>query len=185
VSQDTITAQLVYEIQGPFYLNPDVVADLRQVRVVANGKNRVSVSGLTGQPPPPTTKLAICTNGGFQTEIYIFAVGLDIEAKLADLRGCVDDVLPNRADYKVLRIDQYGTPAQNAPTQALATCMFRLFAQADEKETLATLPVAISGYGLGGYCGQHFCMDFRMVSHLVHFALPCPHRFSSPWRLVY
>lgn len=40
VSVDTVTAQLVYEIQGPFYLNPDVVADLRNVGIQPKGKNR-------------------------------------------------------------------------------------------------------------------------------------------------
>jgi len=65
VSKDTITAQLVYEIQGRFYLNPDVVADLWKVQVVPNGKNRVSVFGITGSPPPPTLKLAMCSEGGY------------------------------------------------------------------------------------------------------------------------
>lgn len=40
VSKDTVTAQLVYEIQGPFYLNPDAVADLRGVKIKESGKNR-------------------------------------------------------------------------------------------------------------------------------------------------
>ncbi|KAI0573119.1 DUF1446 domain-containing protein [Pyrenophora tritici-repentis] len=163
VSKDTITAQLVYEIQGPFYLNPDVVADLRKVRVVPNGKNRVSVSGLTGSPPPPTLKLAICSQGGYQTEFYLFATGLDVKDKLAELQDCLDEMTTNRSDYRVLRVDQYGTPGVNASSQALATCMFRVFAQADKQEVLATLPRTIGGYGLGGYCGQHACMDFRML----------------------
>ncbi|KAI1066847.1 hypothetical protein LB506_012164 [Fusarium annulatum] len=164
VSKDTITAQLVYEIQGPFYLNPDVIADIRDVQVLDKSKNRVLVSGLTGQAPPPTTKLAICTTGGFQIEYYLFAAGLDVKEKLQDFLDCLEEVIPNRADYTVLRVDQYGTPGHDAPSQALATCMFRLFAQADTRETLATLPFAVGGYGLGGYCGQHACMDFRMMS---------------------
>ncbi|KAF5625192.1 duf1446 domain protein [Fusarium tjaetaba] len=152
VSKDTITAQLVYEIQGPFYLNPDVVADIRNVEVLDKSKNRVSVSGLTGQAPPPTTKLAICTTGGFQIEYYLFAVGLDVEEKLQDFRNCLEEVIPNRADYAVLR--------------------------ADIKETLATLPVAVGGYGLGGYCGQHACMDFRMMA-------PRPYVVYEPFLVPY
>lgn len=122
------------------------------------------MSGLRGSPPPPTTKLAICTEGGFQIEYYLFATGLDVPEKLAQLQQCLDAVIPNRKDYIALRVDQYGTPQPNAPSQALATCMFRVFGQAEKVETLQTLIQGIGGYGLGGYCGQHGCMDFRMVS---------------------
>lgn len=115
-------------------------------------------------PPPPTTKLAVCGLGGFQVEVYLFATGLDIAEKLADFQGSLNENIHNTADYRVLRVDQYGVPQQNPASQALATCMFRVFAQADKAETLSTLPQAIGGYGLGGYCGEHSCMDFRMVS---------------------
>jgi hypothetical protein len=172
VSTDTVTAQLVYEIQGPFYLNPDVVADIRQVKIDPRGRNRVAVSGIAGRPPPPTTKLAVCTEGGFQVEYYFFATGLDVAAKAAHLRATLDspDVVPNRADYAVLRVDQYGDARPDAPTQALATATLRVFAQADRAETLASLRRAVGGYCvLGGYCGVHVCMDFRLVGN------------SSPW----
>lgn len=124
------------------------------------------MSSVHGSPPPPTTKLAICTNAGSQLEYYLFATGLDIQEKLSDLRACIDEVIPNREDYSVLRVDQCGTPQRNSPSQALATCLFRVFAQAEKAETLATLVRAIGGYGLGGYCGQHGCMDFRMVGRI-------------------
>ena len=58
VSRNTITAQLVYEIRGPSYLNPDVIADVTDVDIKSIVKNRVCVSGFTGSSPPPTTKLS-------------------------------------------------------------------------------------------------------------------------------
>lgn len=83
VTVDTVTAQLVYEIQGPKYLNPDVVAHLDNVHVeaVLGEKNRVKVWGIKGSPPPPTTKLAVCSLGGYQAETSLFAVGLNIKEK--------------------------------------------------------------------------------------------------------
>ncbi|OIW28191.1 DUF1446-domain-containing protein, partial [Coniochaeta ligniaria NRRL 30616] len=164
VSRDTITAQLVYEIQGPYYLNPDVIADIHEVRVEDKGKNRVAVTGVRGMPPPPTTKLAICTQGGSQLELYFFAAGLDIPEKLKHFRTSVMELVPNKSDYHVLRIDQYGVAQENPPSQALATSLFRVFGQADTPETLSTLRVALAGYGLGGYCGEHSCMDFRLMA---------------------
>jgi hypothetical protein len=161
VSRDTITAQLVYEIQGPSYLNPDVVADVTNVDIRPNGKNRVHVSGFTGSPPPPTTKLAVCYMNGYQCEISFHAVGLDVAEKLSSLQNQIDQNVPNKSDYSVLRIDQYGVPQPDAPSQALATCQLRLFAQAQKMETLSTLHPAVGGYGLGGFCGMHSNMDFR------------------------
>ncbi len=161
VSRDTITAQLVYEIQGPSYLNPDVIADVTNVDIKATGKNRVHVSGFTGSPPPPTTKLAVCYKTGYQCEMSFHAVGLDIAEKLASLQNQIDQNVPNKSDYSVLRIDQYGAPQPDAPSQALATCQLRLFAQAEKMETLLTLRSAVGGYGLGGFCGMHSNMDFR------------------------
>jgi hypothetical protein len=41
VTVDTCKAQLLYEIQGPYYYNPDVVALLDQVKIKSVGENRV------------------------------------------------------------------------------------------------------------------------------------------------
>ncbi|KAI0126979.1 duf1446 domain-containing protein [Xylariales sp. AK1849] len=178
VSRDTITAQLVYEIQGPSYLNPDVIADITNANIQNTGKNRVHVSGFTGSPPPPTTKLAICYNSGYQCELSLYAVGLDVAEKLAALQSQIDQNVPNKSDYTVLRIDQYGVPQPDAPSQALATCQLRLFAQAEKPETLATLGSAVGGYGLGGFCGMHSSMDFRTL-------VPKPLISYEPFRIPY
>jgi hypothetical protein len=53
----TVTAQLLYEIQGPLYYNSDVTARLNNIKLVQEGPIRVRVSGIEGQPPPPTTKV--------------------------------------------------------------------------------------------------------------------------------
>jgi len=96
-----------------------------------------------------------------------------MKEKLAKLQNCLDEMITNRSDYRVLRIDQYGTPVVHPSCPALATCMFRVFPQSDKQEALATLPRTISGYALGGYCGQHVCMDFRMVSLSLHCQTRC------------
>lgn len=43
VSIDTCKAQLLYEIQGPFYYNSDVVAVLDEIEITKVGPNRVYV----------------------------------------------------------------------------------------------------------------------------------------------
>lgn len=160
----TITAQLVYEIQGPSYLNPDVVANITDVQIQEIGKNRVAVTGITGGPPPPTTKLAVCAVGGYQCECSMHATGLDIPEKLEALRRQIYSNVPNIDDYIVLRVDQYGWSQPDPKSQALSTVQFRVFAQAKEQKTLSTVARAIMGYGLGGYCGMHLNMDFRTMA---------------------
>lgn len=41
VSVDTCKAQLLYEIQGPYYYNSDCVAELTNIKIEDAGKNRV------------------------------------------------------------------------------------------------------------------------------------------------
>jgi hypothetical protein len=52
----TVTAQLLYEIQGPLYYNSDVTARLNNIKLTQEGPHRVRVAGVEGLPPPPTTK---------------------------------------------------------------------------------------------------------------------------------
>jgi hypothetical protein len=61
VTVDTVTAQLVYEIPGPRYLNPDVTVHLDDVELSQIAPDRVRVQSVTGSPPPPTTKVSIFT----------------------------------------------------------------------------------------------------------------------------
>ncbi|MDJ0429176.1 acyclic terpene utilization AtuA family protein, partial [Rhodococcus fascians] len=59
VSVGTVTAQLLYEIDGPLYLNPDVAAHFETIEITQDGPDRVRVAGTTGSPPPPDLKVAM------------------------------------------------------------------------------------------------------------------------------
>ena len=84
VTVETVTAQLLYEVDGPAYLGPDVVAHLDSIRLDDAGPDRVKVSGVTGSPPPPTVKVGVTTLGGFRNSVTFVLCGLSIEDK-ADL----------------------------------------------------------------------------------------------------
>ncbi len=81
VSVGTVTAQLLYEIAGPAYLNPDATARFDSIALEQEGPDRVLVSGVRGEPPPPTTKLCINHFGGYKNSMTFVLAGLDIEAK--------------------------------------------------------------------------------------------------------
>jgi hypothetical protein len=81
VSVGTVTAQLLYEIAGPEYPNPDVTARFDTIELVQDGPDRVLVRGAKGEPPPPTTKVCINHLGGFKNSMTFVLAGLDIEEK--------------------------------------------------------------------------------------------------------
>jgi hypothetical protein len=81
VSVGTVTAQLLYEIDAPGYLNPDVTARFDTIRLEAAGPDRVRVHGVRGEPPPPTTKLCLNYAGGYRNSMTFVLTGLDVEAK--------------------------------------------------------------------------------------------------------
>ncbi|MBV9353092.1 MAG: DUF1446 domain-containing protein, partial [Mycobacterium sp.] len=84
VSVDTVTAQLLYEISGARYANPDVTARMDTAQLSNDGRDRVRISGVVGEPPPPTLKVSLNSIGGFRNAMTFVLTGLDIEAK-ADL----------------------------------------------------------------------------------------------------
>jgi hypothetical protein len=83
VSVGTVTAQLLYEIAGAEYPNPDVTARFDTIHVAQEGPDRVLVTGIRGEPPPPTTKVCINHFGGYKNSMTFVLTGLDIEAKAA------------------------------------------------------------------------------------------------------
>src|SRR5438445_2226348 len=81
VSVGAVTAQLLYEIQGPRYLNPDATARFDSLRLADDGPDRVRVFGVRGEPPPPTTKVCINYLGGHRNTVTFVLAGLDVEEK--------------------------------------------------------------------------------------------------------
>jgi acyclic terpene utilization AtuA family protein len=81
VSVGTVTAQLLYEIDGPRYLNPDVTARFDTIALGQDGPDRVRVTGVRGEPPPPTAKLCLNYQGGFRNTATFVLTGLDIPEK--------------------------------------------------------------------------------------------------------
>jgi len=81
VSVGTVTAQLLYEIAGPEYPNPDVTARFDTIELAQKGPDCVLVTGIRGEPPPPAAKVCINYLGGFRNSMTFVLTGLEIEAK--------------------------------------------------------------------------------------------------------
>ena len=83
VSVGTVTAQLLYEIGSPRYLNPDATARFDTIRLAQAGPDRVSLAGVRGEPPPEDLKVAINYAGGYRNSMILAIEGLDAAAKAA------------------------------------------------------------------------------------------------------
>jgi hypothetical protein len=84
VSVGTVTSQLVYEIAGPQYANPDVTALFDTIELAPAGPDRVSISGVRGAPAPEKLKVAVNLFAGFRNTMSLVLTGRDAAAK-ADL----------------------------------------------------------------------------------------------------
>jgi Acyclic terpene utilisation family protein AtuA len=81
VSVGTVTAQLLYEIGGPRYLNPDVTARFDTIALEQQGPDRVRVTGTRGEPPPADLKVSLNYAGGYRNTMVLVIEGLDAAAK--------------------------------------------------------------------------------------------------------
>lgn len=127
VSVDTITAQLLYEITGARYANPDVTARMDSVELSPDGPDRVRISGVIGEPPPPTYKVSLNSIGGFRNAMTFVLTGLDIDAKADLVRRQLEAALtvkPAELQWTLARTDHPDADTEETAS-ALLTCVAR------------------------------------------------------------
>ncbi|RLV56139.1 DUF1446 domain-containing protein [Aeromicrobium phragmitis] len=155
VTVDTVTAQLVYEIGGPVYLNPDVATRLDTIRLDQEGDDRVRISGVRGQAPPPTTKVALNSLGGFRNQVEFVLTGLDIEQKAAWVRGQLEEALADVAideiSWELVRTDR-SDPATEPEAAAVLRCHVK---SSDPKAAGRAFSGAAVELALASYPGFH------------------------------
>ena len=156
VSVGTVTAQLLYEIGDPAYLNPDVVAHFDTIRLEQAGPDRVALTGTRGSPPPDTLKVALNMLGGYRNTTTMVLTGLDIEQKaehavtlLTGLLGGTEQF--DEFDVRLLRFDH-----PDAPTNEQATAHLRVTVKdQDERKVGRAFSNAAMELALAGYAGFH------------------------------
>jgi hypothetical protein len=121
VTVDTVTAQLVYEIQSTHYLGPDVTTELDTVRLEQQGPDRVAISGVRGSAPPSLLKVCVNELGGFRNSVELVLTGLDIEEKAEWVRMQLAPAL--RAES--VTWTRTATPPPDADTEEGASCLLR------------------------------------------------------------
>ncbi|MFC5676527.1 acyclic terpene utilization AtuA family protein [Aeromicrobium endophyticum] len=152
VTVDTVTAQLVYEIQSPVYLGPDVSTRLDSMSLRQLGRDRVAISGVVGEPPPATTKVCLNALGGFRNSVDFLLTGLDVPQKATLIEQQLEaafaaGVRPESVEWHLDRTD-----SADPDTQARATSLLRLHVRSATPEPVgrafsdAAIQLALASY---------------------------------------
>lgn len=141
VTIETCKEQLLYEIQGMYYYNSDVTAVIDKATFTQVEKDQVRLSGITGLPPPPFTKVGVTGHGGYRAELHWCFIGLDIEEKRKMLSIQLNKSFGEKRLSKFTTFDLTvnGSVPTNPRSQASAIVDVRLVAQAAEKDSLSVM----------------------------------------------
>jgi len=156
VSVDTVTAQLLYEIGGPAYLNPDVTARFDSIGLADDGPDRVRISGVRGESPPATAKVALNYQGGWRSTLTLYLTGLDIEEKAALVERALWASIPGgresfeQAEVSLLRTDK-PDPRSNAEAMAQLRITVK---HSDERAVGRAFSARVTELALASYPGM-------------------------------
>ena len=160
VSVGTVTAQLLYEIGSPAYINPDVIGHFDTLSIEQEDTDRVYVSGCRGSTPPSTHKACINLAGGYRNGMDLVLTGLDIEEKAEAFTNALFNSVGGKDQFDEVSINLHRTDKENPNSneEAMATLSLsvksnnpdlvgRLFSAKIIELSLANYPGFFSGGG--------------------------------------
>ena len=158
VSVGTVTAQLLYEIAGPLYANPDVVADFSTIRLEEAGHDRVRISGVRGLPAPDAVKVSVNVLGGWRNAMTFVLTGLDVEEKAALVRRTLEARLagdsPDAVEDLDVRLVRSDHP--DAASNEEASAQLRVVVKDRDAEKVGRrFSGAVTEMALASYPGFH------------------------------
>jgi len=113
VSKGTVTAQLLYEIGSPAYINPDVISHFDTLKIEDIEKDRVYVSGCRGSSPPKDHKVCINLSGGFRNGMEVILTGLNIEEKAEVFANALFNSVGGKNQFDEVCIQLHRTDKEN------------------------------------------------------------------------
>lgn len=147
VTVGTVTAQLLYEIAGPRYVNPDAIALFDTISLEQVGPDRVAVSGVRGAAPPEDLKVCVNHLGGFRNRMDLVLTGLDIDAKASLVLRTLEARGFKSIESRLLRTDK-----PDAPSNEEAVAILRIEVRGNDPQKLgrpfsnAVTELALSSY---------------------------------------
>jgi hypothetical protein len=109
ITRHTVAQQLLYEIGDPSaYVLPDVVVDLRDVRLVRRGSDRVAVERVRGHAAPATSKVLLSRRAGYIAQATATFTWPDAVTKAKRAAGALSSRLADIHDLREHQIDLLG-----------------------------------------------------------------------------
>lgn len=181
ISCDTVTAQLLYEIDSPTYLSPDVSAHFNTLKLEQIDKNKVRVSNCRGSKPPDTHKVCINTLAGYHNSLNLIIPGLDIEEKAKLFEQTLFDSIGGKdqfdlVDLQLLRMDK---PNPQRIEESFAILQIHV-ACADYKKVSRIFSAKIIELMLASYPGFNILSPPQDAQrYLVHWPTLIPNKYIS------
>jgi acyclic terpene utilization AtuA family protein len=154
VSTETVTAQLLYEIDRPHYANPDVIALFDTIELTQAGKDAVEVTGVRGAPAPENYKVAINYRGGYRNSVTFMLTGLDVAAKAKFAEEALYDELGGREQFAEVESQLVRGDHVDAASNAEAMARFTVAVKDPDPDKVGRRFFdAATGLGLSNYPG--------------------------------
>jgi len=171
VSVGTVTAQLLYEVGGRRYHNPDVTARLDSIRLSQEGPDRVAVTGVRGEPPPPTLKVALNYLGGYRNSVTMVITGLDAELKAQSVTEALWESLGGAGQFAEAAVSFDDTGHADPSTNEAAMSHLRITVKDPDPEKV----------------GKRFSRAAveLALAHYPGFFMTAPPRDSSPYAVYW
>jgi len=186
VSTGTVTAQLLYEISSPAYLNPDVIAHFDTLKIEQESKDRVYISGCRGSSPTQFHKVCINLAGGYRNGMEFILTGLDIEEKAKIITDAFFNSVGGKDQFDEVSIllDRTDKEDPGSNEEAMASLRVsvksknadlvgRMFSAKMIELALANYPGFFTGGGVrsGGPVLVYWpaLIDSKHISETVHF----------------
>ena len=139
VSVGTVTAQLLYEIGSPAYMNPDVIGHFDTLKIKQESEDRVYVSGCRGSSAPKTHKVCVNLAGGYRNGVEILLTGLDIEEKAKLVTDSIFENLGGREQFDKVDIQLQRTDKENPISNEQAQASLRISVKSDNPELVGRM----------------------------------------------
>ena len=139
VSVGTVTAQLLYEISSPAYINPDVISHFDTLKIEQIDKDKVFISGCRGSSPPNKHKVCINLAGGYKNGMDLILTGLDIEKKAETFINTLFNLVGGKEQFDEVRTDLHRTDKKNPNSNEEAMATLSLSVKSSDPDLVGRL----------------------------------------------
>ena len=139
VSVGTVTAQLLYEIGSPAYLNPDVISHFDTLKITQESQDRVLVQNARGSSPTNTHKVCVNLVGGYRNGIELLLTGLDINEKAELITDQIFKSVGGKEQFDKVDIQLHRTDKENPNSNEEAQAFLRIDVMSSNPELVGRL----------------------------------------------